>query len=325
LVEVVVRDSGYVWKRAAFALMTIAIATTLNFVLFRVLPGNAVSRISRVPNASPELKHALEVQFGLDKPLWEQFLLYLRELSRGNLGLSFANRQPVVDNLWEAFSNTLPMVAAGTILALTIGIAIGVMAAVRRGTAFDHVSTNVAVVFYAFPTQFLGMMILIMFAGILPSAGMTDPFAMDDSYWAHVLDVGTHLLMPVATLALTLFAENTLIVRSAMLETLGEDHILTARAKGVPRRRIVLSHALRNAMLPTVTMIAMSLGSIVTGSILVEVIFSWPGIGRALYEAVLQRDYPMLQGGFLAITVVVTLCNLIADILYFELDPRITE
>lgn len=304
--------------------MTVAIALILNFVLFRVLPGNAVTRISRVPNASPELKHALEVQFGLDKPLWEQFVLYIRELLHGNLGMSYANRQPVLDNLWEAFSNTLPMVTAGTVLALLVGMAIGVLAAVRRGTATDHIWTNIAVIFYAFPTQFLGMMILILFAGVLPSAGMTDPFAVDDGFWPHLLDIGQHLVMPVITLALTLYAENTLIVRSAMLETLGEDHILTARAKGVPRRQIIWSHALRNAMLPTVTMIAMSLGSIVAGSILVEVIFSWPGIGRALYEAVLQRDYPMLQGGFLAITVVVTLCNLVADLLYFELDPRIT-
>jgi ABC-type dipeptide/oligopeptide/nickel transport system permease component len=210
------------------------------------------------------------------------------------------------------------------VLALLGGMAIGVLTAVRRGTATDHIWTNIAVIFYAFPTQFLGMIILILFAGILPSAGMTDPFAVDDSFWPHLLDVAQHMAMPVITLALTLYAENTLIVRSAMLETLGEDHILTARAKGVPRRRIILSHALRNAMLPTVTMIAMSLGSIVAGSILVEVIFSWPGIGRALYEAVLQRDYPMLQGGFLAITIVVTLCNLVADLLYFELDPRIT-
>jgi len=304
--------------------MTVLIALILNFVLFRVLPGNAVTRISRVPNASPELKHALEVQFGLDKPIWEQFLLYIRELLHGNLGMSYANRLPVLDNLWEAFSNTIPMVTAGTVLALLGGMAIGVLTAVRRGTATDHIWTNIAVIFYAFPTQFLGMIILILFAGILPSAGMTDPFAVDDSFWPHLLDVAQHMAMPVITLALTLYAENTLIVRSAMLETLGEDHILTARAKGVPRRRIILSHALRNAMLPTVTMIAMSLGSIVAGSILVEVIFSWPGIGRALYEAVLQRDYPMLQGGFLAITIVVTLCNLVADLLYFELDPRIT-
>ncbi|WP_448955479.1 ABC transporter permease [Labrys neptuniae] len=317
-------ESGYLYKRTGFAVVTVAIALVLNFVLFRILPGNAVSRISRVPNASPELKHALEVQFGLDKPVFEQFLLYLRELAHGNLGISYANRQPVFDNLVEAFANTIPMVATGTILAIILGLVVGVLAAVRRGTVFDHVSTNIAVIFYAFPTQFLGMMLLILFVGVLPSAGMVDPFLADDSGWDSFIDIASHMVLPVATLALTLFAENALIVRSAMLETLGEDYILTARAKGVPRGRIIRAHALRNAMLPVVTMLAMSLGSIVAGSILVEVIFSWPGIGRELYQAVLQRDYPMLQGGFLAITIVVIAFNLIADLLYFQLDPRIS-
>ncbi len=176
---------------------------------------------------------------------------------------------------------------------------------------------------YAFPTQFLGLMMVIFFSGVLPAAGMADPFLLDDGWWPVLQDRLLHMVLPVATLVLTLFAENALITRSSMLETLGEDYILTARAKGVPRRRIILKHALRNALLPIVTMSALSLGSIVSGAILVEVIFSWPGIGRTLYDAVLNRDYPMLQGGFLAITVVVTLLNLGADLLHFVLDPRV--
>lgn len=318
------RGAGYVWKRVAFAIATVFVALTLNFVLFRVLPGSPVSQMSRVPNASPALKQALTVQFGLDKPLGEQYLLYLREALRGNFGISYTNRQPVLDNLLDAFANTIPMVATGTILAILLGMTIGVISAVRRGSAVDHLGTNIAVLFYAFPTQFLGMMLLIGFAGVLPSAGMSDPFAVDLSKWDTLLDMLKHMILPVTTLVLTLYAENALIVRSAILETLGEDHILTARAKGVPRHRIIRSHALRNAMLPIVTMVAMSLGAIVTGSILIEVIFSWPGIGRALYTAVLKRDYPMLQGGFLFITIVVIAFNLVADLLYYKLDPRIT-
>lgn len=318
------RGSAYVWKRVAFSVVTVFIALTLNFVLFRVLPGGPVSQISRVPNASPALKQALTTQFGLDKPLWEQYLLYIRQTLQGNLGVSYMNRQPVFDNLIEAFANTIPMVTLGTILALVIGITAGVVSAVRRGSAIDHLSTNIAVLFYAFPTQFLGMMLLVIFAGILPAAGMSDPFAVGGSSWDAFLDMLKHMILPVTTLVLTLYAENALIVRSAMLETLGEDYILTAKAKGVPRGRMIRAHALRNAMLPIVTMVAMSLGAIVTGSILIEVIFSWPGIGRALYTAVLKRDYPMLQGGFLAITVVVITFNLLADLIYYKLDPRIT-
>jgi ABC-type dipeptide/oligopeptide/nickel transport system permease component len=272
------------------------------------------------------LRETLKAQFGLDKSAWEQYWVYLGQLMHGNLGVSFANRQPVSSNLREALVNTLPMVTIGTLIALVLGILTGVLSATRRGTFSDHLSTNLAIVFYAFPTQFLGMMLLILFAGVLPAAGMRDAFAFGHPGLLHdATDVGKHMILPALTLALTLYGENTLIVRSAMLETLGEDHILTARAKGLPRRRIIRQHALRNAMLPTITMIGLSLGAVVSGALLIEVIFSWPGIGLALYHAVIQRDYPMLQGGFLIITLVVIVVNLIADLLYFRLDPRISS
>jgi len=316
---------GYLWKRTLFAAVTIFVALTVNFILFRVLPGDAVSQISRIPNASPAMKEALRAEFGLDKPVFEQYLRYLQQLCQGNLGVSYTNRQPVLDNLIEAFGNTVPMVATGTLIAIVLGIAVGMFAALHRGSVGDHAATGIAVLFYALPTQFLGMMLLIMFAGTLPSVGMSDPFAVGLSPGEQLLDLARHMILPVATLVLTLYAESALIVRSAMLETLGENYILTARAKGLTRRRIVWSYALRNAALPTITQIALSLGTIVGGSILVEVIFSWPGVGRALYDAVLQRDYPMLQGGFLAITVTVVVLNYLADILYFRLDPRISQ
>ncbi|CDQ42358.1 ABC transporter permease [Mycolicibacterium neoaurum] len=316
---------GYLWKRTLFAAVTIFVALTVNFILFRVLPGDAVSQISRIPNASPAMKEALRAEFGLDKPVFEQYVRYLQQLCQGNLGVSYTNRQPVLDNLVEAFGNTVPMVATGTLIAIVLGIAVGMFAALHRGSVGDHAATGIAVVFYALPTQFLGMMLLILFAGTLPSVGMSDPFAVGLSPGEQLLDLTRHMILPVATLVLTLYAESALIVRSAMLETLGENYILTARAKGLTRRRIVWSYALRNAALPTITQIALSLGTIVGGSILVEVIFSWPGVGRALYDAVLQRDYPMLQGGFLAITVTVVVLNYLADILYFRLDPRISQ
>ena len=316
---------GYLWKRTLFAAVTIFVALTVNFILFRVLPGDAVSQISRIPNASPAMKEALRAEFGLDKPVFEQYLRYLQQLCQGNLGVSYTNRQPVLDNLIEAFGNTVPMVATGTLIAIVLGIVVGMFAALHRGSVGDHAATGIAVLFYALPTQFLDMMLLIMFAGTLPSVGMSDPFAVGLSPGEQLLDLARHMILPVATLVLTLYAESALIVRSAMLETLGENYILTARAKGLTRRRIVWSYALRNAALPTITQIALSLGTIVGGSILVEVIFSWPGVGRALYDAVLQRDYPMLQGGFLAITVTVVVLNYLADILYFRLDPRISQ
>jgi ABC-type dipeptide/oligopeptide/nickel transport system permease component len=320
-----VRGSDYVLKRTLFALATVFVAVSLNFVLFRTLPGDAVSNLARVPRASPDLREALTREFGLDKPRWEQYLLYLRELAHGNLGISYANQQPVASNLANKLANTIPMVALGTILSIVIGVASGVISASRRGSIGDHVSTNVAIAFYAFPTQWLGLMLLILFAGYLPANGMSDPYLFDASVVAKSVDVLKHMLLPSLTVALTLFGEYTLIVRSAMLETLGEDYVLTARAKGLSAWRVVHAHALRNAMLPTTTLIAISLGYIVAGTILVETVFSWPGIGQAVYKAVADRDYPMLQGAFLVLTLSVVFCNFLADLLYFKLDPRISE
>jgi ABC-type dipeptide/oligopeptide/nickel transport system permease component len=319
------RGADYILKRTVFAIVTVFIAITLNFILFRAAPGSAVTDLSRVPHASEALRHALEKQFGLDKSKWEQYVIYLRELTHGNLGVSFDNQQPVSTNLKTALWNTVPMFVVGTLFAIIFGVITGVIAAWRRGTATDNVTTITALGFYSVPTQWLGIMLIILFAGVLPSSGMVDPFLVDSSPWAHIQDVLRHMALPALTLGLTLYGEYTLVVRSAMLETLGEDYVLTARAKGLSSWQVVRRHALRNAMLPTATLIALSLGYIVAGQILVEAVFSWPGIGRAVYEAVLQRDYPMLQGAFLFLTLSVVTFNFIADLIYFRLDPRITE
>jgi peptide/nickel transport system permease protein len=319
------RGADYVIKRTAFAVITVFVALTLNFALFRLAPGSAITNLSRVPHATPETKLALKKQFGLDKSKGEQYVIYLQQLARGNLGISFENSQPVSSNLRVALSNTLPMVALGTIIAIIFGTLTGVIAAWRRGTGTEHLTVSTALGFYAMPTHWLALMLVILFAGIFPSGGMTDDFLIDPSWFTHVKDVAYHMTLPALTLALVLFGEYTLIVRSAMLETLGEDYILTARAKGLKPRTIVRKHALRNALLPITTLIALSLGYIVAGSILVETVFSWPGIGRAVYQAVLQRDYPMLQGAFLVLTLSVVFFNLLADLLYFRLDPRITS
>jgi ABC-type dipeptide/oligopeptide/nickel transport system permease component len=317
--------TDYVLKRFLFAIVTIFVAITINFFLFRVLPGSAVTNIARVPQASSDLKHQLEVQFGLDKPKWEQYVIYLKELAHGNMGVSFTNQQPVFENLKQDLKNTIPMVTLGTAIAIVIGLITGVISAWRRGSKLDGVSTNLAIAFYSFPTQWIALVLLIYLSAWLPSHGRTDDFLLNPTPWQHAVDVLKHMALPSLTVALTLYGEYTLIIRSAMLETLGEDYVLTARAKGLPQRRIVVRHAFRNALLPTTTLIALSLGYIVAGLILVEAVFSWPGIGLAVYQAVNDRDYPMLQGAFLVLTISVVLFNFLADLLYFRLDPRITE
>jgi ABC-type dipeptide/oligopeptide/nickel transport system permease component len=317
------RGADYVIKRVVFAVITVFVAVTLNFVLFRLAPGSAVTNLSRVPHATPETRRALAQQFGLDKSKLAQYGIYLKELTRGNLGISFQNSQPVAHNLEVDLSNTIPMVLVGTLFAIVFGTITGVIAAWRRGTFVEHSTVTLALSFYSMPTHWLALMLVILFAGWFPSGGMVNDFLLDPTWFQHVKDVAYHMFLPALTLALVLYGEYTLIVRSAMLETLGEDYILTARAKGLKPRTIVRRHALRNAMLPVSTLIALSLGYIVAGAILIETVFSWPGIGRGIYEAVLARDYPMLQGGFLVLVVSVVFFNLVADLLYFRLDPRI--
>jgi ABC-type dipeptide/oligopeptide/nickel transport system permease component len=220
------------------------------------------------------------------------------------------------------------MVMIGTFIAIVLGTITGFLAAWRRGGWIDRISTNAGIVMYALPTQFIGMMLILLFASHLPAAGMRNDvnnYFGGGGTWSSIKDIALHMVLPASTLALTLFGEYTLVVRSSMLETLGEDYVLTARAKGLPQRRIVIGHALRNAMLPIATLVAISLGFIVGGQILVEIVFTWPGIGQAVYAAVSNRDFWMLQGAFLILTVSVVFFNFIADLVYFKLDPRITQ
>ena len=313
----------YVAQRVAFALLTIFVAVSLNFVLFRVLPGDAVHSLARVPNASPELVAQLTREFGLDRSLWAQYLAYWRELFQGNMGVSFVGRQPVRETLLEMLGNSMLLALVGTVLGILLGIVTGIAAAWWRGTLRGSVTTATAIFFYSVPAQWLALVVLIWFAGVLPTHGMRDPYLFDTSLSAQVVDVLRHMVLPTITMTLILYGQYTLVIRSAMLESLGEDYVLTARAKGLSRSRILRTYALRNAMLPTVTLIGLSLSFLVGGAILLETVFSWPGIGYATYMAVVQRDYPMLQGSFLILTVTVVLVNLLTDLLYFRLDPRI--
>lgn len=317
------RGSNFVAGRIALALLTVFVAVTANFALFRLAPGDPTARFARNPNVPDQAREVLRTQFGLDQPLQVQYVAYLRQLGQGNLGLSFSNGQPVADNIRTAVAATVPMVGVGLLVGLALGVGIGVLAAWRRGTALDTASVIGALVFFSLPAQWLGLMLILTFSGTLPSGGRGDPFLFAASPWEQFLDGATHMLLPSATLALGLFGAFTMVARSSMLETLSEDYVLSARAKGFTNRHIVRHHALRNAMLPTVSLIGLQLGFLVAGALLVETVFNWPGIGRALYQAVLARDYPMLQGVFLVITVSVVVCNFLADALLYRLDPRI--
>ncbi|MFI6538822.1 ABC transporter permease [Nonomuraea sp. NPDC050547] len=317
--------TSHLIRRLLAALVTVYAVVTLNFLLFRVLPGDAVANMSRVPGGSPELTAALRRQFGLDLPLWDQYWIYLGRLASGDLGVSFATQEPVGVRLAEAFANTLPLVTVGLLLALVLGLVSGALAAWYRGGWVDKLSTNTAIAFYSVPTHFLGLLLIMMFGGYLPAQGMRDEFLVDPTGAELVADLVKHMTLPAMTIALIVFGQYTLVVRSSMMETLGDDHVLTARALGAGPVRMLARHVLPNAMLPITTLVALSLGGLIGGSILVESVFSWPGVGRAMYEAVVQRDYPMLQGVFLVLTVSVITLNLLADLLYVRLDPRVAR
>jgi ABC-type dipeptide/oligopeptide/nickel transport system permease subunit len=219
-----VKGADYVAKRLAFAVLTVFIAVTINFALFRLAPGSAVTNLARVPHATPETRLAIKRQFGLDKSKLAQYGIFLKQLVRGNLGVSFANSQPVKDNLRTALINTIPMVFLGTLFAIVLGTLTGILAAWRRGTAAEGATVTTALGFYSMPTHWLGLMLVILFAGVLPTGGMANEFLIDPPFWTHVKDLAEHIALPSLTLGLVLYGEYTLIVRSAMLETLGEDY-----------------------------------------------------------------------------------------------------
>jgi ABC-type dipeptide/oligopeptide/nickel transport system permease component len=324
-----VRGSDYVVKRLFFAVATVFVAITLNFVLFRAISGDAVTAL-RCRQCTPAFKAYERKTLGLDESKWKQYWLYVDSLFHGDLGSSLRTQESVTSSLWPPLKNTMPMVALGTLFSIVFGIITGVISAWRRGTFTDKAGLWGSLAFYSMPPQWLGLIVVLFVAGWLglPTSGIETPtlgILGNASTWAVVVDHLKHMILPASTLGLVLYGEYTLIVRSAMLETLGEDYVLTARAKGLSSWATVWKHGLRNAMLPVITLVALSLGFIIGGSITIEYVFSYPGIGLEIVEAIDQRDYPILQGAFLLLTFSVIFFNLVADLLYFKLDPRVTE
>lgn len=322
------RRADYVLRRTAFALATILVAITLNFVLFRAVPGDAVDAL-RCLQCSAEFRDSQRAALGLDRPVTVQFWTYLTGLVQGDLGRSMRTEQPVTGEIAAALKNSLPLMALGVGFALLFGIVMGVVASWRRDTLVDRAGTWSALALNSMPAQWLGLLMVLLVAERvgLPASGVADPIIGilgDASAWDILVDRLKHMVLPALTLAFVLFGNYTLIMRSAMVETLGEDYVLTARAKGLTNWQIVWRHGLRNALLPVITLIALSSGFLIGGSITIEYVFSYPGVGLTAVEAINQRDWPVLQGIFLLITVVVILANLAADLLYAVLDPRVS-
>lgn len=317
---------------------TIAVVVTFNFVLFRVLPGDPAKSGMRDPRLSPAAVEALQERFGLNRPVLvaldggdpfdSQYFAYLGALTRADLGVSYAFRdQPVSDLLGQALVNTLWLVLPAQLLAIVLGTLLGLVAAWRRRTAIDTGALTFSLVMWSLPTFFLGIVLLFFGSSWfgLPTAGKGTIGVQFAGLWEQLVDIGRHMLLPTLTLSLVLLGEYMLIMRSSVVDVFSEDYILTAKAKGLSTFRIIRDHALRNAMLPLVTLIALTLGFTVAGALQVEAVYSWPGLGELTVRAVGQRDYPVLQGAFLLLAVAVVLANLAADVVYGWLDPRVTE
>ncbi|HYV15635.1 MAG TPA: ABC transporter permease [Conexibacter sp.] len=315
----------YLLQRFLFAILTVLIAVTVNFFIFRAAPGDPTTLLALKPNTPPALVHNLRHEYGLDQGLLTQYVKYLGQLGGLHFGVSTANHAYVVDNIKTDLLNTLPMVLIATSLALLLGLVIGVLIAWMRNTKAEGSGLLAIVVTYALPTQWVGLILLYLFAGVLPSGGIEDQYLIDPSFTTHLVDKLRHMILPGTAFALFLLGQYAFIVRSSMLDVMGEDYMLTARAKGLSTSRQLIRHGLRNALLPITSLTALILGQIVAGAILVETVFSYPGIGQATASAVGSRDYPMLQGIFVVLTVSVVACNLIADVIAVRLDPRVTQ
>lgn len=312
----------YVAAKVGGALLSLALIAVLGFLLFRALPGDPVQTMTRGRPVSAQQIAELEAEYGLNRPLWDQFWSYLGGLLRADLGESYTFRVPVADKIAERIGPTLLLVGVGTLLAVALGLWLGARSAWRRGGRFDRTATGVALALWSVPTFWLGLLLLSATSGLFPSGGITYPDTPPD-FLSQALDTAHHMVLPTITFVAVVYAQYQLVMRSSLVEEMTADHLLTARAKGLRDDEVRRRHAIPNAMLPTVTLVFLHLGLVVSGAITVETVFSWPGLGLLTYEALRAPDLPLLQGTFLVLAGAVVLMNLIADLLYRVLDPRV--
>ncbi len=339
-----VKRTRFFLKKLAWALFTIIFVIVLNFFLFRVLPGDPAKQGVRDPRMTKESIEAIRVRFGLDKPIINcfkslnpievgdclvnpfdtQFFIYARNLVQGDLGVSFHYNRPVKEVLLQRLWNTVLLIGAGQILAIVLGVVIGIMAAWKAKTKVDYSALLISLLAWSLPTFWLGMMLLFWGSNNgFPIGGKATPGMRAAPLPEQIADILHHMVLPTLTYTIIFMGEYMLIMRSSLLDVLSEDYILTAKAKGLSTFQILKDHALKNAMLPLVTVIALNLGFTMAGAIQIETVFSWPGLGGAIYEGVVRRDYPMLQGAFMMIAISVIVANLLAELGYSILDPRV--
>jgi peptide/nickel transport system permease protein len=312
--------------KTAAAVLTLVFVIVFNFFLFRVM-GDPTTQFTRIPNATQQELDDLRAEYGLDKPLLTgQFADYVGDTATLDLGTSQRTRRSVWTEIKEALPWTLLLVGTGTLLATLIGSWLGVIAATRRGGRTDSGLLGFSLFTYAAPEYWIGIILILVFGfwiPILPAGLQKTPGVEFSSWLAEAGDVLEHLILPATAMTLMLLGQYFLIMRSSMVDVLTEDFITVKRATGLPRERVISRHAVPNALLPLVTLSAIQFGAVVGGAITIETIFSWPGLGELTFQAINDKDFPVLQGVFLVFSAGVILANLVADCLYFYLDPRV--
>lgn len=298
---------------------------TINFILVRAAPGDPTLYLIGDAPVSDEYVTVLRERLGLNRNLFEQLIIYLGNTFRGDLGYSYISQEPVATLILSRLPATLLLMGSQYILSIIVGVLLGVISARRQSGKLDIAVTLFSVVGYALPVFWLGQIFVLIFAlklGWFPSQGMIS-LRFDQTFWQQMFDVLHHLILPASTLALANLALITRLTRANMLQVLRLEYIIFARSKGLSERKVLLRHALRNAILPVVTIIGLNVRTLIAGAVLTETVFSWPGLGRLTYDAIYARDYPVLLGMFMMIGIIVVVSNLVTDITYTRLDPRI--
>ncbi|MEM8841471.1 MAG: ABC transporter permease [Pseudomonadota bacterium] len=320
------RRLRYVLKRLLQSLPIVLAIIILNFLLLQLAEGDAVDVLAgEAGSATPEYMAELRAKFGLDQPVPVQLFIYLKNVLMGDLGYSFRHEMPVSELIFYRFIPTLLLMVSTIILAVGFGIVLGLLAAMGLNTWRDTAISIFALLTYATPLFWVGLMLIVVFSinlGWFPTSGMEN-IGMFYTGWDRVVDIAHHLVLPTITLSLFYLALYTRLMRASMLEQAGQDYVTTARAKGLTERRIMFVHVLRNALLPVVTMAGVQVGALIGGSVIVESVFAWPGLGMLAFEALFARDLNLLLGIFLLSALLVVAVNLVVDIIYSTLDPRI--
>jgi peptide/nickel transport system permease protein len=317
----------YIAQRLAQAAVIVAIVAAITFVLIHLAPGDPFSAVMDNPNVSETVRQTLRAQYGLDRPLPVQFVRYVNSLAHGELGWSFSHERPVREVLGSALPNTLLLMGVALVGSFALGILIALIQVARRGSMTDHVLSGLSLFFFSMPDFWLAILALLAFTywlPIFPVGGAVDPVMHEYlGLGGRIVDRLRHLVLPALTLTVLASASVARYQRAALLDVLPADYIRTARLKGLTEREILRRHALRNALLPIITMVGLSFPALLTGAFFVEKIFAWPGMGFAVVSAIGTRDYPLVVGGVIIGSIMVTLGSLISDLLYALADPRL--